>query len=41
MRFLVAHPGPGFSVHDVHVGWVEALSELGEQVKAFNLDDRL
>jgi spore maturation protein CgeB len=41
MRWLVAHPGPGFSVHDVFVGWVEALRDLGEQVLIFNLDDRL
>lgn len=41
MRWLVAHPGPGFSVHDVYVGWVEALRELGEQVFDFNLGDRL
>jgi spore maturation protein CgeB len=37
----VAHPGPSQSVHDVHVGWVEALRELGEEVHVFNLDDRL
>lgn len=41
MRWLVAHPGPGFSVHDVYTGWVEALRELGEQVFDFNLGDRL
>lgn len=41
MRWLVVHPGPAFSVHDVHVGWVEALRELGQQVHEFNLDDRL
>jgi hypothetical protein len=41
MRWVVAHPGPSQSVHDVHVGWVEALRELGEEVHVFNLDDRL
>ena len=40
-RFLVVHPGPNFSVADVHTGWVEALGELGHKVLAFNLDDRL
>jgi hypothetical protein len=28
-------------VHDVHVGWCEALCELGEDVHEFNLHDRL
>ena len=41
MRWLIAHPGPGFSVHDVFVGYHEALEELGEQTFEFNLDDRL
>lgn len=41
MRILVAHPGPQFSVADVHTGWVEALQELGQDVRVFNLDDRL
>lgn len=41
MRFLVCHPGPQFSVHDVYVGWVEALRELGQQVVEYNLGDRL
>lgn len=41
MRWLIAHPGPNFSVADVYVGWVEALRELGEDVYEFNLDDRL
>ena len=41
MRWLIAHPGPGFSVHDVYVGWRDALREIGEDVKVFNLDDRL
>lgn len=41
MRILAAHPGPSFSVHDVYVGWVEALRELGHQVLEFNLAERL
>lgn len=41
MRILVVHPGPNFSVADVHNGWVEALRELGCQVISYNLDDRL
>lgn len=41
MRFLVAHPGPNFSVQDVYAGWVEALRNLDQQVLSFNLDDRL
>lgn len=41
MRWLVIHPGPQFSVHDVYAGWVEALRALGEDVLEFNLGDRL
>jgi len=41
VRWVVCHPGPSFSVHDIHVGWCEALRELGEKVIEFNLDDRL
>ena len=41
MRWVVAQPGPDFSVHDVYVGWVEALRNLGEHVIEFNLSDRL
>lgn len=41
MRWLVIHPGPSFSVHDVYVGWVEALRALGEDVLEFNLDKRI
>jgi spore maturation protein CgeB len=41
MRILAAHPGPHFSVHDVYVGWSEALRELGCHVLDFNLGDRL
>lgn len=41
MRWLVGHPGPQFSVHDLYEGWVEALRQLGEDVYPFNLGDRL
>ncbi|HEX6970009.1 MAG TPA: glycosyltransferase [Micromonosporaceae bacterium] len=41
MRFLVAQPGPAFSVQDVYVGWVEALKDLGHTAVEFNLDRRL
>ncbi len=41
MRWLLAHPGPQFSVHDVFVGWRDALIAQGEHVHVFNLDDRL
>lgn len=32
MRWLACQPGPGWSVKDVHVGWVEALRAAGETV---------
>lgn len=41
MRWLVAQPGPDWSVHDVHVGWCEALRGLGEDVHEWNFNDRL
>jgi len=41
VRWVVAHPGPSYSVHDTYVGWVEALRDHGEKVVGFNLDDRL
>lgn len=41
MRWVVAEPGPSFSVQDVHNGWVEALRELGQHVIEFNLGERL
>lgn len=41
MRWLVGHPGPNFSVHDLYVGWTEALRGLGEDVFTFNMDARL
>lgn len=37
----MAHPGPNFSVHDVFVGWAEALRALGQHVIEFNLAERL
>lgn len=41
MRWVVTQPGPDWSVHDVHVGWCEALRHLGEDVHEFNFNDRL
>lgn len=41
MRWVVAHPGPHFSVDDVYDGWCEALTDLGQTVIPFNLGDRL
>jgi hypothetical protein len=41
LRILVVHPGPNFSVADVHNGWVEALRNLGCEVASFNTDDRI
>lgn len=39
MRWLVAAPGPYFSVQDVYAGWTEALEELGETVIRFPVGD--
>lgn len=41
MRWLLVHPGPGWSVADVHNGWAEALRNLGEQVEEYDTDARL
>ena len=41
MRWVVAAPGPAFSVQDVYVGWVESLRELGQHVIEYNLSERL
>ena len=41
VRWLLVHPGPEFSVHDLYVGWAEALRELGEHVLEYNMADRL
>lgn len=39
MRWLVAAPGPYFSVQDVYTGWVEALRDIGETVVEFPTGD--
>jgi hypothetical protein len=41
VRILVVHPGPNFSVQDVHDGWCEGFTELGHEVQGYNLGDRL
>jgi spore maturation protein CgeB len=41
VRWVVAQPGPDFSVHDTYVGWVEALRAAGQHVVEFNLSERL
>lgn len=41
MRWLVVQPGPAYSVHDLFVGWVEALRNAGQDVHTYNLDERL
>lgn len=41
MRWLAVHPGPGFSVHDTYIGWIEALRALGEHVVDYPLGDAL
>jgi spore maturation protein CgeB len=41
VRWVVAQPGPSFSVQDVYAGWVEALQNLGQKVIEYNLDDRI
>lgn len=41
MRVLQIHPAPGFSVADVHHGWLEAFRQLGCTTVGFNLNDRL
>lgn len=41
MRVVLVHPGPSFSVHDVYIGWLEALRALGCHVIEYNLDNRL
>lgn len=37
MRWLACAPGPQYSVHDVHTGWVEALRSAGETVLDYPL----
>jgi len=41
MRWLVAAPGPAFSVQDVYTGWVEGLRTNGQTVVEFPLGDLL
>jgi spore maturation protein CgeB len=41
LRCLMIHPGPNFSVADVHNGWAEALRALGVHVGEYNLDQRI
>jgi spore maturation protein CgeB len=41
MRWVVAQPGPSFSVEDIYAGWCEALEDLGQTLIKFNLDTRL
>lgn len=41
MRWLACAPGPGFSVLDCHVGYVEALRAAGQQVIDYPLGDAL
>ena len=40
-RVLITHPGPQFSVHDVYIGWQEALTERGIGTEQYNLEDRV
>ena len=41
MRWVVAEPGPNFSVFDTYTGWVEALRNAGQHVIQYNLSERL
>jgi spore maturation protein CgeB len=41
VRWLACAPGPGFSVKDVHDGYVEALRAAGQQVIDYPLGDAL
>jgi hypothetical protein len=41
VRWLLVHPGPSWSVADVHNGFAEALRGLGEQVEEYATDARL
>ena len=41
MKVLAIHPGPAFSVADVHNGVCAGLSANGCEVVSFNLDDRI
>lgn len=41
MRAVLVHPGPHFSVADVHRGWVKGLRQNNVEVAEYNLDQRL
>jgi spore maturation protein CgeB len=41
LKVLVTHPGPHFSVADVHTGLLKALRGLGVDAQEYNLHDRL
>ena len=38
---MIVHPGPEFSVADVHTGYMEAFTSLGYRTIDYNLGDRL
>lgn len=40
-RILLVHPGPDFSVADVHNGWYKALKKMGHEVMVYNTNERL
>lgn len=40
-RVLIIHPGPEFSVADVHAGYMESFTSLGYRTIDYNLGDRL
>lgn len=37
----MVHPGPEYSVSDVHRGWLKGLAAVGVEVREYNLHDRL
>lgn len=41
MRWLVTHPGPNFSVSDLHAGYTEALRAAGEHIVDYPLGELL
>lgn len=41
MRILLVHPGPAFSVEDVHRGWLKGLREAGAEVIEYDFSSRL
>lgn len=41
LNIMLIEPGVNFSVMDVHNGWVDALTDLGHNVKSVNFADRL